>query len=937
MNNNQGLQYIKLRENFASQIGAPETTRVNDEDITHLEELKDKFLAAVSDYSEIRKTIAENATNYVGLMTKSSKEYEDYINRNVKLIDGSKYYITNSGVAKKYASESSWNNRHSSCKKVSDDPYELSVQNESGLQTNKPSLVLGTPMKEGEPCGKGYENIKVNIPIHGDPILKGCYYNSSADKKDRNVIVTKGAALKPDTNESIIGENQTFEECRIEALKRLKKFFSLTSVDENNKGTCTASNDTTDKKYARFGQALDSNDSIQCKSKDSSGYFLGKPQKCITITDVCQPRKYEQIDDFYDCDVDDTFGNSSRAWTASSKTNRGATSVYPEKFYMKVTIKSNNSRWAASGQIQHLKVAYDNNQEKFSKAIPFSYSIPMNGTVSETIEVPFDRATSKIYGISLFVGRDSIDADWIKIQVSFDNQKWSNVGGDSDGKMWGAQFFTKYNDYFTIRSDMEYSLDSILPTGFQIGMEDGKNLSNVSWWRPLEATGKYYLTINDGIDKLINAIVIKGNVSQFKLSYKNLVSGTKYITYKGNNGTDPKILKPQYTNNAENVMYLDFPIMMNTIELSDMVTLDGTRAKIKVDVVGMDLKARDNKVKFEGYYSMSGSNSIALSTNGGEKTFEECIVEATRKDIKYFGVYGYNTDTQKVNCYFPSENKANPSANAFYMSDYNQTRKKVAKPVKYSGNNGGFELGNDNKNVAIYTMTGMNCKKRPKDGKPISCPTNTKYYSATQGLTDQCCTEKEDCDAGYSTVYNTNITDTSTMGNTGYVDRDNILHPYAGMKIDENDDSCPKTEVSSITGELWSKFNMGQNMTKEKTCGIAQLSPNEKMELQKAESNLRDIATNIDNKIESAYEQNFKLNNKKQENEIEFSNNFNEYTKQYKKVKSEYSKKIQTMYEDLELKTSGDFIKMAGIAVITGVVIGGGIYYMKKSKSKSKS
>ena len=77
-------------------------------------------------------------------MTKSSKEYEDYINRNVKLIDGSKYYITNSGVAKKYTSESSWNNRHSSCKKVSDDPYELSVQNESGLQTNKPSLVLFT-------------------------------------------------------------------------------------------------------------------------------------------------------------------------------------------------------------------------------------------------------------------------------------------------------------------------------------------------------------------------------------------------------------------------------------------------------------------------------------------------------------------------------------------------------------------------------------------------------------------------------------------------------------------------------------------------------------------------------------------------------------------------------------------------------------------------
>ena len=63
MNNNQGLQYIKLRENFASEIGAPETTKVNDEDITHLEELKKKFETAVSEYSSIRKVIAENAKN----------------------------------------------------------------------------------------------------------------------------------------------------------------------------------------------------------------------------------------------------------------------------------------------------------------------------------------------------------------------------------------------------------------------------------------------------------------------------------------------------------------------------------------------------------------------------------------------------------------------------------------------------------------------------------------------------------------------------------------------------------------------------------------------------------------------------------------------------------------------------------------------------------
>ena len=39
------------------------------------------------------------------------------------------------------------------------------------------------------------------------------------------------------------------------------------------------------------------------------------------------------------------------------------------------------------------------------------------------------------------------------------------------------------------------------------------------------------------------------------------------------------------------------------------------------------------------------------------------------------------------------------------------------------------------------------------------------------------------------------------------------------------------------------------------------------------------------------------------------------------------------MYEDLELKHSGDFVQIAGIVALTGLVIGGGIYYMRKSKA----
>ena len=93
------------------------------------------------------------------------------------------------------------------------------------------------------------------------------------------------------------------------------------------------------------------------------------------------------------------------------------------------------------------------------------------------------------------------------------------------------------------------------------------------------------------------------------------------------------------------------------------------------------------------------------------------------------------------------------------------------------------------------------------------------------------------------------------------------------------------------------------------------------------------LATNIDRKIESAYDKNYKLSETNKKTKSDFKKNFDEYTKQYTKVKSQYSNKIQTMYEDLELKHSGDFLQIAGILAITGLVVGGGIYYMRKSKA----
>ena len=119
-NQKQGLEYIKTIEGFNSQYIMPETTKVNNEDLNHLEQLKKTFQTAISNYSSLRTLIADNARNYISLKDKDSTEYNNFINRNIKLGDGSKYHITNSGLAKKY-SNATWNNRHSTCKRIDED------------------------------------------------------------------------------------------------------------------------------------------------------------------------------------------------------------------------------------------------------------------------------------------------------------------------------------------------------------------------------------------------------------------------------------------------------------------------------------------------------------------------------------------------------------------------------------------------------------------------------------------------------------------------------------------------------------------------------------------------------------------------------------------------------------------------------------------------
>lgn len=934
-NEKQGLQYIKTIEGFNSQYIMPETTNKNNEDLSHLENLKRKFQTAISNYGSLRKIIADNARNYVTLKDKDSVEYNNFINRNIQLGDGSKFHVTNSGLAKKY-SEDSWNNRHATCKRIDEDLKTVNIQDEEQLKNGSPKILIGTPMKTNEPCGYGFQNVEVNLPVHGDPKLEGCFYNTSTSDEARNIIVSDEQALKPDPGDEIIGKDMTYEECRLKSLTKLKDFFSLTNLDSNNKGTCIGSNNSDPNlKYDRFGKAEDKDGKMLC-DQTSGGYAIGKPQKCKKVPDVCQPREYEQIDDFYDCDVTDSIGATSEI---TGTVRGGSTVLYPH-YYIRVSIQAGNGRWAGSRAAQKIVVAYDKLAQIWSPEIPFTGNITKGSTFVKEVKVPFEPDKTEIYGISIYFGRDYLDARSVSLEISRDMTEWQSVGSVDIGEINDGAHGTKYNQWFTIRNAKEYSIHNILPKD-KVWPSSTDNIElgkpNEDSWSPYDThwNGEYYITLPQ--KKLVTSLKVEGNVTSIQLFYIWAGSASKdyWVTYTGSeSGSEAKTIDVETASNG--VVYLDYPIMVNTLCVRVSSFKDNGdsfgRAKMNVTVYGTDVENVHSKVNFEGTYKAVGSKAVAVQTNLGEMTFENCIKKAAEDNVRYFGIFDYNKETNKVKCFFPTRANGDDSANDFYMAGYEDSWEKLADSDSVARENG-VKSGTSREKMAIYT-TDAKCFKRKKNGKPLECPSNTVYYGIVPGVgsTDQCCTQKDDCDAGFSTIYSTNIIDSSTMGAKGFVDRNNELHPYHNLKIEDSDKSCPKTDVTSITGELWSSFNMGDPMTKERTCGIAKLSPDELEQLNDAEKEMKDAADNIDKAISNSYNKNIQLKEKNRENKDIFDRTFENYKKQYKKVATNYSEKIQTIYEDLELKHSGDYAQMAFLILTFSAIVGGGIYYIRKTK-----
>ena len=94
------------------------------------------------------------------------------------------------------------------------------------------------------------------------------------------------------------------------------------------------------------------------------------------------------------------------------------------------------------------------------------------------------------------------------------------------------------------------------------------------------------------------------------------------------------------------------------------------KTKMNVTVYGTDIDKMHSKVNYEGTYKAIGSRAASVQTNAGEMTFEQCIQKAAEMNLRYFGVFHYNTNTNKVKCFLPTRTDADDAANDFYMAGY---------------------------------------------------------------------------------------------------------------------------------------------------------------------------------------------------------------------------------------------------------------------------
>ena len=156
-----GLKSIADYFNYTqieSFSGVKQIDEQNEKDLKELQRMDDEFNRALSKYSTSQHTIMDKISRFVKTTSSNNK----YSGKNVRLGDGRVGYVTERGFFKEYPSKSimSATAGENGCPPLNDITNIPFVSNGNVIPTD-PELIVGTPMKEKQPCGNEGDNVQV--------------------------------------------------------------------------------------------------------------------------------------------------------------------------------------------------------------------------------------------------------------------------------------------------------------------------------------------------------------------------------------------------------------------------------------------------------------------------------------------------------------------------------------------------------------------------------------------------------------------------------------------------------------------------------------------------------------------------------------------------------------------------------------------------------
>lgn len=159
-----------------------------------------------------------------------------------------------------------------------------------------------------------------------------------------------------------------------------------------------------------------------------------------------------------------------------------------------------------------------------------------------------------------------------------------------------------------------------------------------------------------------------------------------------------------------------------------------------------------------------------------------------------------------------------------------------------------------------------------------------------------------------------------------YIDNNGNMRKYNSLNINDTNESCPKG-IETISEEIYKAFPLGENMSADTLCALANVGNEQKQKLVNLNNQLLQLSEQIYNKIQtsqSKVNENNGLNsdmNMKLNTQLDsFKQNFQELTNIQNQFKTS-SPTLNQMFKDKELINKSNNLKYIMWSVITFILI----------------